>query len=82
MRSAINSKLELLALADMYRIVKSEEGYFIYDDDNELCAFVYGTNEECIEYYVSGCYNSGVDLVEINMEALIDLKRFCELMVK
>lgn len=75
----MNEKLELLALADMYRIVKSEEGYFIYDDDNELCAFICCN---VVEYYVSGCYNSGVDLVEINMEALMDLKRFCEMMVK
>lgn len=66
--------LEFLAMANDFEIEKGEEGvYRVSPKDCNLCAIIAGT---LTEYYVTGCYNSGVDCISINIEKLEKLKNF------
>ena len=76
----MNDKLELLALAKNYLITKKDDGFDIEDNSDNLGAFISKDNE--IAYYVTGCYDSGLDWVSFDMENAEKLKKFCELMIK
>ena len=75
--------LDMLDLAKDFTVIKLSEKY---DDDykvesknSDLVAFI---NETSIKYAVSGVYNSGSNLVEIDIEDLNKLVKFCEFVVK
>lgn len=82
----MNDKLELLALSDRFKVTKTEKGpcteagYEIESLDEDLGAFIDSKNK--ITYYVTGCYNSGLDWINFDIKQLEKLKNFCELMVK
>ena len=74
-------KLEFLSMANDYDIEKCEDKtYRVEVKDNNLCALISGNGY--IEYYVTGVYNSGTDMEEIDINSLAGLKKFCELMIK
>lgn len=75
-------KLELLALGGKYKVEKDEveDAYNVIDHECDLCAFI-PTDGAYIEYYRTGCYNACTEWLDIDMDALMDLKAFCELMV-
>ena len=77
----INDKLELLSMAKQFMVSKRTDGGYDIDHKTENVAAVVFVNGE-IQYYVTGIYNSGTDWEEIDIEALNDLKRFCEMMAK
>jgi hypothetical protein len=60
-----------------YHFSKTAEGFSVEDNRNDLCAIVDEDNDK-ITYYVSGVYNSGIDYAEINIDALMELKKICE----
>ena len=76
----MNDKLELLSYSEKFKITKKDDGYEIYHMKEDLGAFI--TNKNQITYYRTDCYDSGSDWLDININALQELKAFCELMVK
>lgn len=75
----ISEKLELLSMAEKYTVTKLTDGeYEVAQDDAELGAIING--QGMVKYYVTGVYNSGADWAEIEMDELMALKRFCELL--
>ena len=83
-KAILNSKLELLALADEFCIDKIKDGYEVTFKtpkadwlENDVAAFI---KENKITYYVTNCENSISDWCEIDIERLNKLKEFCELM--
>ena len=51
----------------------------LYTITNEHCNLMAELDEEGeICYYVTGCYNSGCDAMEINLESLEELKHIAE----
>lgn len=79
----MNEKLELLSMAKTFKVKKNEynPGYEVRHRNASLCADILDNTLE-IKYYVSGVYNSGIDYAEIDMDALMELKKFCEMMIK
>ena len=77
----INDKLELLSMAEQFMVSKRNDGGYDIDHKTENVSAVVFINGE-IQYYVTGIYNSGTDWAEIDIEALNDLKRFCEMMAR
>ena len=78
----VNNKLELLAMASDYEVTKQEDRTFRVDvKDCNLCAIISPNNID-IEYYLTGVYNSGSYMEEIDVNSLNGLKKFCELMIK
>ena len=77
----INDKLELLSMAENFMVSKRNDGGYDIDHKKEDIGAVIYVNGE-IQYFVTGIYNSGTDWAEIDIEALNDLKRFCEMMAK
>lgn len=56
---------------------ENENTYEIEDELNELGAIIF-VDDEKITYYVTNCYDSCADWKDINLEALSNLKNFCE----
>lgn len=77
----INDKLELLSMEKKFTVSKRNDGGYDVDHKTEDIGAVIYVNGE-IQYFVTGIYNSGTDFAEIDIEALNDLKRFCEMMAK
>ena len=83
MAGTLRDKLSLLSCASEFKIVKVDgaEGYDVeFDDDcseNPLSARYDG---ERWSYFIGGCYNSGLDFIEIDMADLARLTRFCEML--
>lgn len=79
-------KLDLLELAKKFIVKKEVDGsYFVCcsDDeytDGEVCAYI--ENDGSVKYYVTGVYNSGSDLAEIDITVLEKMKEFCERMTE
>ena len=59
-----------------YTFRKSGNVYNIENVHNSIGAEIDSEGETC--YFVTGCYNSGSDWVEISVDALTDMKRLCE----
>ena len=76
-----NDKLELLALANKFTVSKNGNSYHILHNDADLSAEIDGNMVDII-YSVTGVYNNGSDYADIDMQALEELKKFCELMIK
>lgn len=74
------NKLNLLALSQNFIIRKFDSYYIIEHITENIQAEIY--KDKTIKYYVNGCYDSGSDEVEFNMNAMLELKSFCELMIK
>ena len=72
----MEKKLELLALGEDFIIEKKESRYSIRQKEGNLEASIDFLNT--IDYYISG---SEYNTVEINIDALNKLKRFCEIMI-
>lgn len=72
---------ELLSLSKDFTITKKDDGYDVELQDEDLGAHISFIPPE-IRYYVTHCYNSGIDWNEIYMDELLKLKKFCELIVK
>ena len=73
-------KLELLSLAKDYSVKKHDDGYRIECKNADLAAYIDEDYE--IEYYVTNVYNSCSDYAKIDMEELMTLQKFCELIIK
>lgn len=81
----LNKSLDLLALAEDYKIEKpaakyDDWCYKISEKKGNLCAFF--ELDGSIKYYVTGVYNSGIDVAEIDVRRLHRLVAFCNLMVE
>lgn len=72
-------KLELLSLGKDFIVTKRDDGYEV-EASSDLAAFI--SNDKKITYYVTGCYNSGSDWVDFDIDELTKLKKFCELMIE
>ena len=77
----ISDKLELLSMAEQFIVSKRTDGGYDIDHKTENVGAVVFINGE-IQYYVTGIYDSGTDWAEIDMDALMELKKFCEMMAK
>lgn len=77
----MKDKLNLLSYAETFDVEKCKDDTFRIEHRCEDVG-AYINSDETINYYVTDCYNSSADWVEINMEALFELKEFCELMIK
>lgn len=72
--------LEILELSNRFKISKEDDTF-----DIEHLTYDIGANiskSGIIKYYVTGCYNSGIDWLEVDMDGLMELKKLCELVVK
>lgn len=77
----MNKNLELLSYSRKFEVTKnSENEYEISHKMTNLGAIINQKNE--IKYYVTGCYDSGCDWRSIELEYFMELKEFCELMIK
>ena len=77
----MNKNLELLSYSRKFEVTKnSENEYEISHKMTNLGAIINQKNE--IKYYVTGCYDSGCDWKNIELEYFMELKEFCELMIK
>jgi hypothetical protein len=81
----LNKSLDLLALAENFKIEKPKAEYDdwcykISEKNGDLCAFF--ELDGSIKYYVTGVYNSGIDVAEIDVKRLNKLITFCNLMVE
>ena len=71
----MNKKLELLAYAKFFTVTRESNTTFrIEMTDGDVAAE--------ITYYLTGCYNSGADWLEIDIDKLNMLTKFCELMIE
>jgi len=74
--------LELLSMATDYVIQKNEyseeDCYEVYPPSGDLCATIDDNGN--LGYFREGCYNSGTDSIEIDIEELLELKKFVELL--
>ena len=78
--SVVEHNLEMIYLSERYDIQKGDDnGYTVYDFDNELAAF-YDTKDKRWSYYVTDAYNSSVDNIEIKIDALNNLMEFTRLL--
>lgn len=83
-----NDKLELISLAKEFEVkhiirdTMEESGYEIsfVDDDKDLTAFI--SEDGDIQYFLSGCYNSGCDWLEIDPGEFDKLRDFCTRMTR
>lgn len=79
-------KLELLNLSKNFCVTKkdktqwSDSGYEVETMNSNLGAFI--SDDKKITYYVTGCYDSGSDWIDFDIDELTKLKKFCELMIK
>ena len=71
--------LDFLELSKDFYVKKEDNSYKVSHNDDNLVAYI--TSGE-VEYYVSGCYSSGIDLREININEFRRLVKFCELIIK
>ena len=77
----MNKNLELLSYSKKFTVTKNKENeYEIEHIISNLGAIINKNNE--IKYYVTDCYDSGCDWREIEIECFMELKEFCELMIK
>lgn len=78
----ITDKLDLIAKAKLFKITKeSDKNYSIeFQDTNATVAALIDKCGEA-EYYVTGCYDSGSDWLEINIEELTELKEFVKFLL-
>lgn len=73
-------KLELLDLGKNFSVTKRDDGFEVESREENIAAFI--SNDKKITYYVTGCYDSGRDWIDFDIEELTKLKNFCELMIK
>lgn len=75
--------LDLLDLSKDFNVIKLDDkyqnDYKIESKNSDLVAFINGKD---ISFCVSGCYNSGSDLIDIDIEDLGKLNKFCKLIIK
>ena len=79
----IFDKLQFLAMANNYHVEATQNWYSVYlkgknDEGHGLMARIAGDGS--ITYYIDGCYDNGSDQIEIDAEALLNLKKFCEML--
>ena len=73
-------KLKLLSLGKNFKVEEiAKDVYDIQHINSELAATI---DSDDIKYYLTGCYNSAFDWIEIEINDLLELKEFCELMIK
>lgn len=77
----MNKKLELLSLAEQFSVrnVIDKKCYEIQSKNDSLGATIDEDNK--ITYYITGCYDSGLDWLSFDEKEFEKLKEFCELMV-
>lgn len=84
----ITENLELLDKAKNFKITKrADDHYFVESKNTDLVADIYlydnsAVSPYIIEYGVSGVYNCGYDVADIDIDDLESLKSFCEFLVK
>jgi len=74
------NKLELLELAKTFDVTQSENGFYVdfkHSEENDISAFI--GNDGYIEYYITDCYDSGLAFIQIKIDRLNKMKKFCEL---
>ena len=78
MKNDIKKKLDWLAQASKFNIRKTSDGHYEveFSDGKNIEASIYEDGD--IVYYVTGVYNSGCDWEEIDIDALLELKAYCE----
>ena len=64
--------------AGNYRFEKKNDVYEVEDISHNLGACLDDCPNKEIEYYITGVYNSGCDWCEIDILALMELKKLCE----
>lgn len=77
MQTSISEKLKFLDRSKGFTVNYGEQESQIEGENVSAVIDSYG-----VTYYVSGVYNSGTDYAEIDMNELMRLKEFCELLVK
>jgi len=76
------NSLELIKLAKKFNVTDNEEEYMVeFNEFVSLGATIDKKTKE-IAYYVTGAYDSGIDWLNIDMDKLKELKKFCELMAE
>lgn len=72
--------LKLIEIAQRFQIKKENDDYIINHNNEELMAIIDKKGD--ISFYVTGVYNSGSDIAQINMNALKELQEFCKLIIE
>lgn len=66
-------------MSNNYSVEKKTYGYDVIDKNSDIVAEI--TDGIDITYYLSGCYNSGCDYKEIDVDALINIRNFCDMLI-
>lgn len=77
---SFQENLELLSMADKFRIDKRDDKYYIENIEYGGIVAVVEGGFFNVDYYVSGCYDSGTDLMHINIKELEELREFIRLL--
>lgn len=77
----IKERLDLIALSKDFKITTADTGYFVEHVDSYLAAYIDSAGF-CISYHITGIMNSAFGSHEIDMDELMKLKEYCEMLVK
>lgn len=77
----IKERLDLIALSKDFKITPTSAGYLVKCADYDLEAYIDSAGF-CISYHITGVMNSAFDSHEIDMDELMKLKEYCEMLVK
>lgn len=70
-----------MEIAQRFTIIKQDDGSYDIEHQTFNSAASIDKHKN-ITYFVTGCYNSGNDWLEIDINSLEELKELCELIVK
>ncbi len=76
----IEDKLKMLDLFKNYYINKINDNYVIEHKSENIMAKIENMNS--VKYYITDCYNSGIDELSINIYVLKELEDLVNILVK
>lgn len=78
----LKSNLKFIEMSKDFEVKEVEDGIYEIEFNNakeyDITALV-DTNKEKISYFVSGCYNSGMDWIEIDIERFNKMMAYVKL---
>ena len=72
---SFQDNLELLSMANKFKIDKRDGNYYIESLNYGGIVAVIESGFFEVNYYVSGCYDSGTDLMSINIKELEEIRK-------
>lgn len=77
---SFQDNLDLLSMAELFTVYCQKNDYRIEKKDDTGVVAIVDKGFLTVEYYVTGCYNSGRNEMIIDIGLLEELKKFVELL--